>query len=348
MDHSTTTTTAPSNKRPCCSPPPPPPSPAAADATMHSVLDTFLRLSAASPLSVDVAFETLVYSRASDSDQDDLIDHAMEMGARLVEAGKRCARMKAAAHNSMVWALPPDLTIKVFSMLDIQSLCNAAATCTMFHRCSVDPLCYADIDLRTDVPKVNNAVVSMMVQRAGKALRSLKLGIVPGPGASSGSSQCLVYSMRSSAETAGISWNDKRSRQGKESSILTRSCLISLVAPDNGSAGGLLLRRLHLYNIDRIDSPVLCMTISACPSLVDLKIVGLHVELKQTLESVSGSCPLLHRLFFESSKAGRDDSIKLQTCVNFVNNCPELTTLALRGVKLHDPKVRILVKEPWK
>lgn len=59
-------------------------------------------------------------------------------------------------------------------------------------------------------------------------LRSLKLGIVPGPTASPGSSQPLVYTIRNSADASGFSWNDKRSRQGKESSILTRSCLSSL------------------------------------------------------------------------------------------------------------------------
>lgn len=41
---------------------------------------------------------------------------------------------------------------------------------------------------------------------------------------------------------------------------------------------------------------------------------------------------------------GRDDSLKSPTCVDFVNNCPNLTSLALRGFKLHDYKVRILVK----
>ena len=52
--------------------------------------------------------------------------------------------------------------------------------------------------------------------------RSLKLGIVPGPTASLGSCQPLVYNVTS------FSWNDKRSRQGKESSVLTRSCLSPL------------------------------------------------------------------------------------------------------------------------
>ena len=42
--------------------------------------------------------------------------------------------------------------------------------------------------------------------------------------------------------------------------------------------------------------------------------------------------------------SGRDDSLKSPTCVDLVNNCPHLTSLALRGCKLHDYKVRILVK----
>lgn len=61
--------------------------------------------------------------------------------------------------------------VQVFSMLDTQSLCYAAATCSMFNKCATDPLCYANIDLTTVVPKVNNAVVSTMIQRAGKALK---------------------------------------------------------------------------------------------------------------------------------------------------------------------------------
>lgn len=85
--------------------------------------------------------------------------------------------------------------------------------------------------------------------------------------------------------------------------------------------------------------------------------------------SVSMNCPLIERLFFESSKSGavshsygfcvsivfelfaynfpisgRDESLKLPTCVDLVNKCPNIESLALRGFKLHDCKVRILVK----
>ncbi|GKV27764.1 hypothetical protein SLEP1_g36899 [Rubroshorea leprosula] len=65
----------------------------------------------------------------------------------------------------------------------------------------------------------------------------------------------------------------KKTRQGKELSILTRSCLNPL-SEDNGAAGA-LLRRLHLYNIERMDNTSLCVALSACPNLLDLKIVGL-------------------------------------------------------------------------
>jgi F-box/leucine-rich repeat protein 2/20 len=112
----------------------------------------------------------------------------------------------------------------------------------------------------------------------------------------------------------------------------------------DGGAPGALLRKLHLYNIERMDSASLCCALSACPSLLDLEIVGIHVELRQTLMSVSANCHLIERLFFESSRTGRDDSLKAQTCSELVNNCPHLTSLSLRGFKLHDCKVRILVK----
>lgn len=67
-------------------------------------------------------------------------------------------------------------------------------------------------------------------------LRSLKLGLMPGPTAFFGSSQPCIYSTRNSPEISGFSWNDKRSRQGKESCILSRSCLSSL-GSDNGAPG---------------------------------------------------------------------------------------------------------------
>ncbi|KAM7253711.1 hypothetical protein ACFE04_031393 [Oxalis oulophora] len=308
---------------------------------MDQLLDTFLSLTDSSPsLSLDLSFERLIDSSPSDSHQSILIDRARKLGSLLLEAGNRSARKRASIHNSYAWALPSDLTIKVFSMLDTQSLCYATATCSMFHKCALDPSCYENVDLTTDVPKINNTVVYTMIKRAGKALRSLKLGIVPGPITSNGSSEALVYTI--SGDATSFSWYGKKTRQGKESSILTRSCLSSL-SGDSGAAGS-SLTRLHLYNVERIDNVSLHAALKACPSLLDLEIVGLHVELRHTLASVSANCHSVERLFFESSKTGRDDSLKSPTCVDFVNNCPNLSSLALRGFKLHDNKVRILVK----
>jgi hypothetical protein len=61
-------------------------------------------------------------------------------------------------------------------MLDTQSLCYVSAACSFFSKCAKDPLCYENLDLTTLVPKVNNAVVATMIQRAGKALRYAVLG----------------------------------------------------------------------------------------------------------------------------------------------------------------------------
>ncbi|KAK8285449.1 hypothetical protein V6Z11_D08G222300 [Gossypium hirsutum] len=311
---------------------------------MDHLLHSFLSFPDSSPpISLDLSFDRLLDSSPSDADQSIVIDRAHRLGCLLLRAANRSARKRASIHNSVAWVLPPDLTIKVFSMLDSQSLCYAAATCSMFNKCAMDPLCYANIDLTTILPKVNNAVVSTMIQRAGKSLQSLKLGIVPGPTGSPGSCQPLVYTIRNSGDVSSFSWNEKRTRQGKESSILTRSCLYPL-SGDNG-ATGILLRRLHLYNIERMDNASLCVALAACPSLLDLEIVGLHVELRQTLMSVSSHCHFIERLFFESSKTGmEDDSLKSPTCFELVNNCPNLSSLSLRGFKLHDNKVRILVK----
>ncbi|KAK7285334.1 hypothetical protein RJT34_20102 [Clitoria ternatea] len=310
---------------------------------VERLLDAFLSLSDLPSLSLDFSLERLLQSLPSDS-HSDLIDRALKIGSLLLDAAKHSSRKRASNHNSLSWPLPPDLTIKVFSMLDTQSLCYASATCSLFSKCAKDPLCYANLNLTTLVPKVNNAVVATMIQRAGKALRSLKLGVVPGPSASPGSCQPFVCTIRNATivEVSNFSWNDKRSRQGRESSILTRCCLSPLSA--DGAAPGALLKKLHLYNIERMDNTSLSGALSACPSLLDLEIVGLHVELRQTLMSVSANCHKIERLFFESSKTGRDDSLKAQTCSELVSNCPHLTSLSLRGFKLHDCKVRILVK----
>ncbi|KAH9785832.1 F-box protein SKIP17 [Citrus sinensis] len=335
--------------------------------SMDNLLETLLNLADSPPsLSIDVSFERLLDSAPGDEDQSHLIDRAIKVSSLLLESAKRSARKRASHHNFLAWPLPPDLTIKVFSMLDTQSLCHAAATCSMFNKFAMDPLCYANIDLRTVVPKLLcplgeegkqernvhkdvNLLVSLYASVSfliaslfRRRSMSLKLGIVPGPTASPWSCQSLVYTIRNSVDVSSFSWNDKKTRQGKESFILTRSCLNPL-SGESGAAGS-LLRRLHLYNIERMDNASLSMALSACPSLLDLEIVGLHVELRQTLMSVSMSCPLLERLFFESSKTGRDDSLKSPTCVDFVNNCPSLTSMALRGFKLPDYKIRILLK----
>ncbi|XXG46147.1 hypothetical protein AAC387_Pa02g1064 [Persea americana] len=310
---------------------------------MDALLNTILGLS--DPFlasSLELSLERLLDSTSSDPEKNQMIDAVLRFGSALQESARKSRRKRACLHNSISWPLPPDLTVKVFSALDTQSLCHAAATCSMFNKCAMDPLCYANIDLTSILPKVNNTVVCTMIQRAGKNLQSLKLGILPAPTESTATSRPMAYSINIPVVTPVFSWNDKRSRQGKESCVLTRSCLLCL-SMDSGAAGS-LLRSLHLYNIDRMDNSALCSALSSCPSLLDLEVVGLHVELKQTLEAVSTNCHLMERLFFESSKTGIDDSLKSPTCFALVNGCPSLTSLALRGFKVQDHKIRVFLK----
>jgi F-box/leucine-rich repeat protein 2/20 len=46
----------------------------------------------------------------------------------------------------------------------------------------------------------------------------------------------MVYGIQNAVEVSNFSWNDKKTRQGKESSILSRSCLNPL-SGDSGAAG---------------------------------------------------------------------------------------------------------------
>ncbi|EPS71454.1 hypothetical protein M569_03302, partial [Genlisea aurea] len=311
--------------------------------SLDVLLESFLDFSDSSEVAFDLAFDRIIESRICDAEKDDVIERVIRLGSALTEVAKRSARRRASMHNASSWALPADLTIKIFSILDTQSVCYAAATCSFFHKCAADPLCYSNIELVSSVPKFNNLIVSTMVQRAGKALRSLKLGFLPYAHLRQTSSQLLVYHRNRSSHSSGFSLNEIRPRPGKDSCILSRSCLTPLASID-GCDPGALLRRLHLYNIERIDNIALDAALSACPSLLDLEIVGLHVELRQTLESVSSCCPLLERLFFDSSKTGRDDTLKLPACHDLVKNCPNMCSLALRGFKLPDLKLRVLIK----
>lgn len=52
--------------------------------------------------------------------------------------------------------------LKVFPMIDTQSLCHDVDTCSMFSKCANDLLCYVNIDLTLVVLNVNNFFVCTM------------------------------------------------------------------------------------------------------------------------------------------------------------------------------------------
>ncbi|KVH96562.1 hypothetical protein Ccrd_001343, partial [Cynara cardunculus var. scolymus] len=69
--------------------------------------------------SINTSFDSLIKSRSSDSDQNDLIQIALHLGSVRLEAGKRSDRKRSSFHNAVVWPLPPDLTIKGYRYLGL-------------------------------------------------------------------------------------------------------------------------------------------------------------------------------------------------------------------------------------
>ncbi|KAG7557833.1 F-box-like domain superfamily [Arabidopsis suecica] len=325
---------APNPKRPCLAPlvtysiENPFSLPIAPDFNQSNIdmtISSFLSLSDlplfSSPLSIGCSFDRVldkvIPSAAGTSrdefDQDRFLDRTLQLASLLYKSTKRCIRKRATLQNSSSWPLLPELTTKVFSMLDTKSLMQASACCTMFNKCAMDRVCYSHIDLTTAVEDVDNGVVCVMIHRAGKELRSLKLG-----------------SISSSA--------------GFTTSSLTRSCLTPLTF-NHGFAGG-HLRSLHLYHLRMMDCESLSPVLSACLNLTDLKIVGLiqgsrYNPLEQ-LGLLTRNCRLLEHLFIEIY--GAAGLITDSSLLEFVDNCPNLISLSLLCFMLKGAILQKLIK----
>ncbi|XP_024010071.1 F-box protein At4g02760 isoform X2 [Eutrema salsugineum] len=270
-----------------------------------------------SPLSIGCSFDRVLdkvissdaRTSGDDFDQDRFLDRTLQLASLLYESTKRCIRKRATLQNSISWPLLPELTTKVFSMLDTKSLMQASACCTMFNKCAMDRVCYSHIDLTLAAKDVDNGVVCIMIHRAGKELRSLKLGCV---------------SLKS---------------------LLTRSCLAPLYF-NHGFAGG-LLRSLHLYNLILMDRKSICDVLAACSNLTDLKIVGFVsrdiLNPLEQLASVTRNCRLMEHLFLENYYRSTADLTTDSNLVEFVDDCPNLTSLTLQHFALNDARARVII-----
>ncbi|XP_010430316.1 PREDICTED: F-box protein At4g02760-like isoform X1 [Camelina sativa] len=324
---------APNPKRPCHAPPVtsslenPCSLPSAQGFNQSNIdmtISSFLSLSDlplfASPLSIGCSFDRVldkvIPSAAGTShdefEQDRFLDRTLQLASVLYKSTERCIRKRATLKNSISWPLLPELTIKVFSMLDTKSLMQASACCTMFNKCAMDRVCYSHIDLTPAAEHVDNGVVCRMIHRAGKELRSLKLGsIYPSAGSTS---------------------------------LLTRSCLTPLTF-SQGFAGG-YLRSLHLYHLRMMDGESLSPVLSACLNLTDLKIVGFvsgrGLNPLEQLGLLTRNCRLIENLFIEIyNSAGR---ITDSSLLEFGDNFPNLISLSLLCFRLNDAIAQKLIK----
>ncbi|KAF3549059.1 hypothetical protein DY000_02003265 [Brassica cretica] len=227
----------------------PPTSPAAQNpSSLHSdsIISSLLSFPASAPFSIACSFDReLEKALASASDdasvQDRLLNRTIQLASLLLDSTERCFRKRASAHNSVAWVLPPELTVKVFSKLDTKSLMQAAACCTMFNKCAMDRSSYAHIDLTTS----DNEVVCTMIHRAGKELRSIKLGHVTrryGP-----------------EPNPNLMWFN--------------GPFLSSLSYNHGFLGS-RLTSLRLYNVGPMHYNSLSSVLSVCSNLTDLRIVG--------------------------------------------------------------------------
>ncbi|KAJ0265041.1 F-box protein [Hirschfeldia incana] len=294
-------------------------SPGFSQSSVDTTISSFLSLSDlplfSSPLSISCSFDRVLdkaiiptSTDASDHDHDRFLDRTLQLASLLYNSTKRCIRKRATVQNSISWPLLPELTTKVFSMLDTKSLMQASVCCTMFNKCAMDRVCYSHIDLTMAANNVDNGVVCIMIHRAGKELRSLKLG-------------CVSRSI----------------------SVLTRSCLAPL-SFNHGFAGG-LLRSLHLYNLVLMPGKTLSAVLSVCANLTDLKVLGFisgdKVNSVEHLAPITRNCRLIENLFL--ANYGASDPATCSTVVEFVNNCPNLSSLTLLQFGVIDEIARTII-----
>ncbi|KAJ4874147.1 F-box protein SKIP17 [Raphanus sativus] len=250
----------------------------------NSVISSLLSFPDSSPDSIASSFdrelEKALASASHDASvQERLVDRTLQLASLLLESSKRSSRKRAPAHNSSSWFLPPDLTIKVFSKLDTRK------------------------------------VVCTMLDRAGKELRSLKLGNLARP-------------RRSDSTPYWVNGRFLSTRSYKYKFIWSR------------------LKSLWLYNIRWENLTPLFSVLSVCSNLTDLRIVGLkESSFMYLFVPLTANCRLIEHLCIETYKLlDTVDNVHGSGLIEFVTNSPNLTSLRLIGFRLTDEVACILAQ----
>ncbi|CAN6817307.1 unnamed protein product [Brassica oleracea] len=303
----------------------PPTSPAAQNpSSLHSdsIISSLLSFPASTPFSIACSFDrelekALASASGDASVQDRLLNRTIQLASLLLDSTERCFRKRASAHNSVAWVLPPELTVKVFSKLDTKSLMQAATCCTVFNKCAMDRSSYAHIDLTTATKQADNEVVCTMIHRAGKELRSLKLGHV----------------------------TRRHGPAPAPTSIWFNGPFLSSLAYNNGFLGN-RLRSLRLYNIRWMTCSSSFEVFSFCSNLTDLRIVGSNCPFRQLFMILTKKCRLIEHLCLGTyfPLVGTMDASTVSHLIELVTKSPNLTSLTLLCFQLTNDMARNLVE----
>uniref|UniRef100_A0A915MAC0 F-box domain-containing protein n=1 Tax=Meloidogyne javanica TaxID=6303 RepID=A0A915MAC0_MELJA len=248
--------------------------------------------------------------------------------------------------------LPTELILRVFSYLDITSLCRCAQVCRSWNKLSMDGSNWMDVDLFLFQREVKTAVVESLAKRCGNFLKVLSLKGCENVQDNAMSEGCKRL------EELNISWCEQITDLGlfyiakncnnlktlfcKGLENITSNCFANLEMAE--------LRRLSLHSCPNVLDETINDIARHCPRLEFLSLSNCKEITDLSLVAISQGCPRLKDIelagcinltdagFIQLSKNCHElERMDLEECLlitditisNLNNGCPNLLSLSL-------------------
>uniref|UniRef100_A0A8C2WXD6 F-box and leucine rich repeat protein 20 n=1 Tax=Cyclopterus lumpus TaxID=8103 RepID=A0A8C2WXD6_CYCLU len=238
--------------------------------------------------------------------------------------------------------LPKELLLRIFSFLDVVTLCRCAQVSRSWNVLALDGSNWQRIDLFDFQRDIEGRVVENISKRCGGFLRKLSLRGCLGVGDSAlrpASSLFVFLPVGLSLRTAGTSscvcalfWDASVS-----------SCLFSLK-----SEGCPLLEQLNISWCDQVTKDGIQALVRCCPGLKGLFLKGCTQLEDEALKHIGAHCPELVTLNLQTCSQITDEGLiticrgchRLQSLC--VSGCANITDAILHALGQNCPRLRIL------
>uniref|UniRef100_A0A915MWZ6 F-box domain-containing protein n=1 Tax=Meloidogyne javanica TaxID=6303 RepID=A0A915MWZ6_MELJA len=267
--------------------------------------------------------------------------------------------------------LPTELILRVFSYLDITSLCRCAQVCRSWNKLSMDGSNWMDVDLFLFQREVKTAVVESLAKRCGNFLKVLSLKGCENVQDNAMSEGCKRL------EELNISWCEQITDLGlfyiakncnnlktlfcKGLENITSNCFANLEMAE--------LRRLSLHSCPNVLDETINDIARHCPRLEFLSLSNCKEITDLSLVAISQGCPRLKDIelagcinltdagFIQLSKNCHElERMDLEECLlitditisNLNNGCPNLLSLSLShcenltDIASHKDRIQVL------